>query len=561
MKLTKSVLAASAIAALSVTMLAGCSSDSSDGGSSSKPSTPSGDGSLTIAKPDGPITVENSNPWVGDSSARRLGYVNAIFEPLAIVNVVDPTSEPEPWLASNIEWADDYKSVTLTAREGVKWNDGEDFTADDIAFTFQMIVDNPAFDTGSLKITDIALDGDKVTLSFEESLFIKQDKVLLTRIVPEHVWKDVDDPTTFTNEEAVGTGPYTMAKFTSQSVELDARDDYWGGELSVPTLYFVSYADNTALTTALVNGDADWAQSFIPNVQSAYIDKDPEHNIYWAPAGLGIDTLFVNTQTKPFNDLAFRKAVNMVIDRDAHAEIAREGGVPVITSVTGLPTPVGDDFIIDEYKDVNYEVDVDGAKKILEDAGYSWDGDTLVDPDGEDVTFELAVPQGWADYVTGISLISDSVKELGVDAAVNTPDADSWTDDLNNGDFQAAIHWTDSGATPYDFFSDQMDGRFLEDLGSPAIYNYGRFENEEATAALKTYATTTDEAERDAALATIEKVYVEEVPAMPIGTRPHISEFNSRDYVGWPSDDNPYVNADPTQPTMVKVLTELQPAE
>jgi peptide/nickel transport system substrate-binding protein len=443
----------------------------------------------------------------------------------------------------------------------VTWSDGESFTADDIAFTFQLIKDNPAFDTSALKITDISVDGSTVTLGFEQSLFVKQNKVLLTRIVPEHVWKDAGDPTTFTNEDAVGTGPYTLSKFTSQSVELASRDDYWGGEVAVPTLYFVSYADNTALTTALVGGDADWAQIFIPNVQSAYIDKDPEHNIYWAPAGLGIDTLFVNTQTKPFDDVAFRQAINKVIDRDAHAEIAREGGVPVITSVTGLPTPVGDSFISDEYQGEDYEVDVDGAKEILEDAGYTWDGDTLIDPDGEAVTFELAVPQGWADYVTGISLISDSVKALGVEATVNTPDADNWTEDLSTGDFQAAIHWTDSAETPYDFYSDQMDGRFLQPIGEAANYNYGRFDSEEATQALETYATTTDEAERQEALDTIEKIYVEEVPAMPVGTRPIISQYNTRDYVGWPSDEDPYVDADPTQPTMVYILTKLQPAE
>jgi peptide/nickel transport system substrate-binding protein len=556
MKLRKPLIAASMITALGVTALAGCSSD---GGS--KPSTPAGDGSLTIAKPDGPITVENNNPWVGDSSAQRLGYANALFEPLAITNSVDPTAEPVPWLASEFEWSEDYTSVVITARDGVTWSDGESFTADDIAFTFQLIKDNPAFDTSALKITDISVDGSTVTLGFEQSLFVKQNKVLLTRIVPEHVWKDAGDPTTFTNEDAVGTGPYTLSKFTSQSVELASRDDYWGGEVAVPTLYFVSYADNTALTTALVGGDADWAQIFIPNVQSAYIDKDPEHNIYWAPAGLGIDTLFVNTQTKPFDDVAFRQAINKVIDRDAHAEIAREGGVPVITSVTGLPTPVGDSFISDEYQGEDYEVDVDGAKEILEDAGYTWDGDTLIDPDGEAVTFELAVPQGWADYVTGISLISDSVKALGVEATVNTPDADNWTEDLSTGDFQAAIHWTDSAETPYDFYSDQMDGRFLQPIGEAANYNYGRFDSEEATQALETYATTTDEAERQEALDTIEKIYVEEVPAMPVGTRPIISQYNTRDYVGWPSDEDPYVDADPTQPTMVYILTKLQPAE
>lgn len=55
-----------------------------------------------------------------------------------------------------------------------------------------------------------------------------------------------------------------MANWSTESVTLDARDDYWGGDLAVPELHYVSYGDNTALTTALANGDADWAQAFIP---------------------------------------------------------------------------------------------------------------------------------------------------------------------------------------------------------------------------------------------------------------------------------------------------------
>ena len=550
MRLKSSLVAAGVAAAL---VLTGCSAGSSDD------SGPEAGAALTIAKPDGPITTQGNNPWVGDSSALRLGYANAIFEPLGIVNLVDPSAEVKPWLASEITWADDYTSISLTAREGVTWNDGEPFTVDDIAFTFSLIKDNPALDTGALGITDVTVDGDTVTVSFGTSMFVKQDKVLHKLIVPEHVWAEVEDPTTFTNEEPVGTGPYVLSNFSTQSVELTSRDDYWGGELAVPTLYYVSYADNTALTTALANGDVDWAQAFIPNVQSAYLDKD-EDNVYWAPAGLGIDTMFVNTQEKPFDDVAFRTAVNMVIDREQHAEIAREGGVPVMSSVTGLPTPAGDAYIIDDYAGVEYEVDIEGAKGVLEDAGYTWAGETLVDPDGEEVTFTLSVPQGWNDYVTGISLIADAVAQLGVTAAVDTPDSDSWWAAKGEGDFQAILHWTDSGPTPYDLYSDMMDGRFLKPLGEPADFNFGRFDSPEATAALNTYAVTTDDAERDAALETIQRIFVEQVPAMPIGTRPFISEFNTRNYVGWPSDDDPYVNADPTQPTSVLILTQLTPA-
>ncbi|MDM4762843.1 ABC transporter substrate-binding protein [Galbitalea sp. SE-J8] len=550
MRIRSSLIAVGVVAAFA---LAGCS-----------PSTPGSDangaaGTLTIAKPDGAIATESNNPYISDSSAMKLGYINAILEPLAFVNLINPSDPVKPWLASEISWADDYRSVTLTARDGVTWNDGEDFSADDIAFTFQLLKDNPALDTAALGITDVSEDGSTVTISFDSSMYVKQDKVLHKYIVPKHVWEKVDDPTTFENKEPVGTGPYELSQYTSESVELTARDDYWGGDVAVPTLYYVSYNDNTALTTALANGDADWAQAALPNVQSAYVDKDPDHNVYWAASGLGIDAMFVNTTEKPFDDVAFRKAINLVVDRSKHASIAREGGVPTLESVTGLPSPAGDAFIPSSLSD-DYAVDTDAAKAVLKDAGYTWDGDALVDPDGDPVSFELTVPQGWSDYVTGISLIADSAKELGVDATVNTPDADTWLADIANGDFQAILHWTDTGATPYDLYSDMMDGRWLKPEGEAASYNFGRFDNADATAALDAYANASDDSTRQTALEKVQQIFVDQVPTMPIGTRPFISEYNTRNWVGWPSEDDPYINADPTQPTAVLILTQLTAA-
>jgi len=556
MRIKSSLIVASVVTAIA---LSGCTGTDTTDPNSATPAPKAG-AALTIAKPDGAIATESNNPWVGDSSGLKMGYINDILEPLAIVNTINPSDPVIPWLASDIQWADDYKSVTVTARDGVTWNDGEPFAADDIAFTYQMLIDFPELDTASLALTSVTEEGNQVTLNFTNSMFVKTDKVLHRFIVPKHIWENVSDPATETNLEPVGTGPYVLSQFTTQSVTLTARDDYWGGELAVPTLYFVSYNDNTALTTALAGGDADWAQAFIPNVESAYISKDAEHNVYWAAAGLGVDAMFVNTTTKPFNDVAFRQAVNMVLDRKQHQAIAREGGVPELTSVTGLPTPVGDSFIIDEFKGENYTIDVDGARKVLEDAGYTWDGDTLVDPDGEDVAFTLQVPQGWSDYVTGISLIADSVTALGVTPQVNTPDSDTWWADKSNGNFQAILHWTDSGLTPWDLYSDIMDGRWLMPIGEAANYNFGRYDNPEATAALAAYADATSDSDRADALATIEQIFVEDVPAMPIGTRPSIVEYNTRNYVGWPSADDPYINPDPTQPTAVYIMTQLKAA-
>lgn len=514
--------------------------------------------SLTIGKPDGTISAENNNPYAVGGSAMQLGYGYVIYEPLGITNLVDTSKGVEPWLASKIDWSGDYKSVTLTARDNVKWSDGQAFTAKDIAFTFNLFIKYPAMDTSALQIESATAEGNKATITFKESAFVKQPKFLSRVMLPEHLWSSVGDPTAYKNDKPVGTGPYTLKQFSSESVTLTSRKDYWKGEPEVKTLYYVSYSDNTALANALGRGDADWAQAAIPNVESVYLSKDKEHFHYWNPAALGVDALFLNVTKKPFNNLAFRKALNMVVDRNKYVKIAQEGNAPVIKSVTGLPSPVGDAFITKDYKGQNFSVDVEGAKKVLTDAGYTYQGDKLIDPDGEPVTFEMSVPQGWSNYVTGISLIADDAKKIGVSPQLKTPDADSWTEAIGKGDFDAVLHWTDKLDTPYGIYSPIFDGKYYAPINDMASYNFGRYQNDKATAAFNTYANTTDDAEREKALSTIEQVFVEDVPAISVVGSPFTVEYSTRKFTGWPSDDNLYGNGDPVNVDALMVLTKLK---
>lgn len=548
-------LAAAALALAMGVGLAACG-----GGNANNSNGGDNDSSLTIAKPDGTVGSQNNNPFISDSSGSKLGYTTAIYEPVGIMDTLDPSRETKPWLASKIEWATDYKSVKLTARDGVKWSDGEKFTAEDIAYTYQLFVDHPELDLNALGVSGATVDGNVATVTFSESMFTKQDRVLHKLIVPKHIWSKQPDLTTFKNENPVGTGPYKLKQFSSESTVLVARDDYWGGKPAVKTLYYQSYNDNTMLVNALANGDVDWAQMSQPPNVSTYLNKDKEHNKNWAPTVLAADILYLNTTRAPFNDVAFRKAANMVVDREKHAKIAREGIVPVITSVTGLPTPAGDDFIVDKYKGQETKVDVAGAKKVLTDAGYTYEGDKLM-KDGKQVTVTLSVPQGWTDYVTGISLIADELKAIGVDAKTKTPDSDTWTENINTGDFDAVLHWIDTGTTAYDFYSDTMDGRWLKPIGEAASFNFGRYDNDEATKALSTYANTSDDSEREKALETLEDLWVEEVPAIAVGNRPMTVQYNTRKFTGWPDDSDPYVAADPTFPTTSYLLMQLKAAK
>ncbi|MBP3977210.1 ABC transporter substrate-binding protein [Microbacterium sp. BLY] len=553
MKLTKTLIAASAVAVLGVSALAGCSAGGGSGDGA-------GSASLTIAKPDGAISTESNNPFVGDSAASKYGYAKVVFETLALVNQTGDRGVT-PWLAESLEWNDDYTQLTVVPRADVTWSDGEPFTADDIVFSFET-ASIPALDTAGLKYEGAEVDGDKVVLSFGDSKYVNQARVLHVPIVPKHIWENFDDPATdpVKGDDLVGTGPYAMANWSTESVTLDARDDYWGGDLAVPELHYVSYGDNTALTTALANGDADWAQAFIPQIEEQFLSADPEHNKFLASPTTGSATLFMNLQQKPFDDPAFRQALAWVIDRDAYVDIAREGASEPVWSVTGLSS-ILEDEIQPEFQGVDYKVDTEKARDLLETAGYTWKDDALIDPDGTPVSFTLSVPSGWSDWNTAQELIAEDVKDgIGAEVKIDMPDWGGWADPRDNGTFSAIIHWLEDSGTAYGLYTSTMDPRWISPEGK-AGFNFGRFDDPEATAALNTYANASSDEERTTAIDTLQTIFSEQVPAIPLGAHPLLGEFNTRNYVGWPSETDTYASADPTQPNIVQILTKLKPAE
>ncbi|MEV8255129.1 ABC transporter substrate-binding protein [Rhodoglobus sp. NPDC076762] len=548
MRLRTSIGAIGIAAALALT---GCASGGDSG---------SGSGAaLTIAKPDGAITTESHNPYLGDSSASKYGYAKVIFETLALVNPTGDLSTT-PWLAESVEWNDDYTELTVVPRNGVTWSDGTAFTGDDIVFTFDQFLNGSLADTSGLKYEGATVDGDAITLTFGDSKYVAQARVLHTPIVPKHIWENIEDPNTdpLTEEGlAVGTGPYVLDNWSTESVTLAANPNYWGGDLAVPELHYVSYGDNAALTTALVSGEADWAQAFIPQIEASYLAADEANHFLVSPTA-GAGTLFMNLQTKPFNDPALREALAWTIDRQAYVDIAREGASEAIWSVTGL-SDLLENEILPEYSGQNYKVDVDKAKQILTDAGYTWQNDSLIDPDGEAVSFSISVPAGWSDWNTEQALLAEELSEgLGIDVNVDQPDWGGWDAARQEGTFQAIIHWLEDTGNAYGLYTSTMDTKWIVD--DRAQFNFGRFDDSAVTEALNTYANTASDDERTAALEVIQTAFVDNVPAIPLGAHPLLGEYNTRNYVGFPTEDDQYASADPTQPGIVQILTKLTPA-
>ncbi|MFG1991535.1 ABC transporter substrate-binding protein [Actinoplanes sp. NPDC048988] len=518
---------------------------------------------LKIGMPNGTQT-ENHNPFAGTSSANALGYKWMIYEPLTQWNPVKPADPATPWLASAVKWADDYKSVDITVRDGATWSDGQKLTADDVVYTYTLIKGNDALNQYAVPYDQITANGNVVKLTFKSSQFVNQNKILAnTPIVPKHVWEKIADPATDVNKNPIGSGPYTLKSFTQAGVTLSVRDSgYWQDLPKVKELRYVSYADNSAQSTALANGESEWSFVFIPNAQQTFVAKDPAHHKLWAPGVLGIHGLYINTTVKPFDDPKLRQAMNMVINRTDIFNQAEAGYFhPEIKSVTGLPPGAGDAYIAPEHKGKEFSVDVEGAKKLLQGAGYKLNGKTLSDPSGKPVKIKLSDPAPWSDYQTTLEIIKSNFAEIGIEATVEKPNQDVWDANVQKGAFEASMRWTNGGATPYDIYQTVMDGALTKPIGTAAQQgNFGRFNSPEATAALKAYANATSDAERTKQMNIIQKIFVEQAPMLPVGADNVGAAYSDKNWTGWPTDADPYSGAQPTQPYALQIVLKLKPA-
>ena len=555
------------VAALSLLATA-CSSDSDNKEEPAASAKPSASGAATAS--DKILVVgmpnqqqqPNQNPLAAGSASLSLGYAFAVYESLMQVNELKPKDPPTPWLAESVEWNADSTQAVITAREGVKWSDGTPFTAEDIQFSIELRKNNEALNTDFPgQYGDITLEGNKVTVNFTTGQFVNQVKLLKLLMVPKHLWKD-QDPIKWTDDEMIGTGPFKLKTFTPQSVSLEPNADYWGTKPLVGGLRYDTFNDNNGLTTALTTGEAQWGWVFIPDFENTFIAKDPEHYHQVAGGGFGVDVLFLNNAKGAFKNKAMRQALNMVVDRADVSATAGYGVWPQIKSVTGLPSGTGDAYVAPEYQGKELTVDVEGAKTVLKDAGYTWDGGgALIDPEGEKVSFKLTDPSGWTDYLDALGIIKEGAVKLGASVDDSASPQATWEKNLPAGDFDGSLHWTDGGFTPWNMYSNIMDGASYVEPGKPATWNFGRYKNDEVTKALADFKGGTNDADRQAALNIVQKHFVEDVPGLIIWQRPAVAQYSTKDYTGFPSEEDPYANPQPTGPQAALILSKLVPTQ
>lgn len=510
--------------------------------------------------------IRNFNPLLSENVSCRWPTLFGIYEPLFVWNTIK--AEAVPWLAKEWSFSEDNLVLTMTLQDGVTWSDGTPFTANDVAFTWNLLKDNEALPGNGARgpmprLESIeATDDATVVFTFNEVFTIAQYEIGGQVIVPEHIWSTIDDPVTYTNEEPIGTGPFTeVTRFEAQIFELGANPSYWQeGKPAIPGIRLPTFPSNDAVQLAGINGELDWQANFIPDIENVYVSKDPEHHNYWFPPTGAVVHLYLNTDIAPFDNVDVRKAVSMAIDRQQICDIAMFGYTHP-ADATGL-SDAFDSWKSEEAKAATWTTfNVDEANALLDAAGLAMDGDVRKTADGTPLEYDLNVVSGWSDWVQSCEIMARSLAEIGIKATVQPYDQTTWQTRVQEGDFTMSIGWSSQGATVWNFYRGCMSTETKKPIGESGTENWQRYANPEADELLAAFASTSDDAEQREIANQLQAIYAENAPAVPLFPGPQWGEFNNSRITGFPSEEDPYAILSTYASERGIVLTNLTPVE
>jgi peptide/nickel transport system substrate-binding protein len=454
-------------------------------------------------------------------------------------------------LAESYKMADDLMSVTFNVRKGVKWSDGQAFTADDILFSYQLLKNKPELDQrGINKWVKSVERVNEYTVRFEltEANSNVPYEISLVPIVAEHIWKDVKEPTTFTNENPVGTGPFTeIDTFTPQLYIQCRNPNYWdAANLEVDCLRVPQIANNDQLLGKVVNSELDWTSSFIPDIDRTYAAASPNHH-YWYPAS-GTQAFVVNfknpdpAKQEALNNVDFRRAFSMAIDRQTIIDIAFYGGGTVNDFASGLGYAFeawSDEEVHSKYKGFN-TYNAEGAKALLAKAGFKdVNGDGFVDtPSGKSFELLIQSPNGWTDFNNTVQLAVEQLNEVGIQAKARTPEFAVYNEAMLKGTYDVAYTNYFHGADPYLYWNSAYHSALQGGEGMPRFAMHF-YKNDKLDGLLDSFYKTADKNEQVQIAHGIQKIIAENQVTIPVLSGAWMYQYNTTRFTGWWSEDNP----------------------
>lgn len=512
--------------------------------------------------------VSSYNPLSSSANCSVIGGGNELtYESLFMYNML--TNEIEPLLATGYEWTAD-NQITVKLNPAAHWNDGEPFTAADVAYTFNL--GNHYDLSWSSHWTYLesveAVDDYTVVFALKADPFNTKDIIgalATTMMLPEHVWQAREDEAggditalrEIFNESFVSTGPF-LYYFNDETKVVVVRDDnYWGQDASMfgkltPVKYFVIpiYNSNDVGNLDLANGDVDVSQSFIADVWELWADGQPircylDELPYYLPGSM--PSLIFNVTRPGLSDPVVRKAIALCIDYGMVADMAMCGYTDdIVPSLLLLNTveaqyedQTNEALLALRWDTTDVEGNVEKANAMLDEAGYmdvNSDGWREM-PDGSPIEWKVECPYGWTDWNASLEITAQSAEEIGLKLTTYFPESPVWNNDMQTGDFDIVMN-TPSGsaaAQPWSRAYTIMYSGNCAPIGEVTYSDYGRYSNARADELINLIAATDDMEKLAAYYTELDTIFLADLPTVPLMYRPlHFYTVNSTHWTGYP---------------------------
>ena len=450
---------------------------------------------------------------------------NMLLHSFECLLAVDENGQLVPGQAESWETSEDGLTWTFHLRDGLKWSDGSDLTANDFVYSWKRVCDPmvaaPYAETvlsmvegydkaieGDLDALQVAAQDDNtlvVTLNAPCSYFGSLAAFATLSPVQEATVTANGDAWATSAETYISNGPFYVSEWVPGSYIMMSKNPYyWNADaIKLDGIKWNLIEDSNAAYSAYQTGEV----LMIKDVPTEEIPSLKDNADFHVDPIIGTYYLSMNLERDAFKDARVRKALSLAIDRDYVANTLMQGTYSPADNFMG---PGWIDMDGKQFKDnanggqsyidvTNYEADLEEAKQLLADAGYpNGEGFPTISYTTNDAGYHKVV----AEY------LQQAWAELGIDLQVDIVEWASFTPMRRNGDFDVARNgWVGDYSDP----SNMLD-LFYSTNGN----NDGKFNNADYDAAINLSRTTLDPTERSQALHDAEDILMEETGCIPV---------------------------------------------
>ncbi|MGM0568056.1 MAG: peptide-binding protein [Elusimicrobiota bacterium] len=376
------------------------------------------------------------NPLLSSDSASS-DINNLVFNGLV---KYDKNLELTGDLAEKWEISDGGRKIIFYLREDVRWHDGEEFSAKDVLYTYEMLVDENTLTPHSSRFELI----DNIYAPDEHTVVVEYAQPLAPAlqswgmgIIPEHIYRDTDINTNPHNRNPVGTGPYTFSSWkTDDRIILNANPDYFEGSPEIGRVIYRIIPDTSVQFMELEKGTVDWMKPTPEQWVRETSKKEfsDRFNRFRYPA-FSFTYMGYNLEHELFKDRKVREAISYAVNKKDIIDAAVRG---LGSAATGPYPPVSWAYNPD-IKDHGY--DIDRALELLQEAGWKINPDTgILEKEGREFSFTIMTNEGNSMRRMSAEIIQQQLSEIGMEVDVRIQEWSSFVHQyVNPRRFEAII--------------------------------------------------------------------------------------------------------------------------